>query len=269
MDKIGIVAGSGNLPYIAASSAKKEGFSVYVAAVAGAADRKIEDIADKVVWVKLGEIKKLARFFSENGVGNVCFEGKIQKVSIFSGNVKPDLDMLFLFSKLKDRKDDTILGAICGYFADKGITVIDSTRFLKDIMPEDGVYSKKKPSGKDWEDIKFGWDIAKAIGGLDIGQSVVVKGKAVLAVEAIEGTDEAIKRGGKLGRGDVVVVKVAKPNQDMRFDVPAIGCGTVNTLAEAGGKLIAFEAGKTLFIDMDETLEFANKYGIVVVGVKK
>jgi UDP-2,3-diacylglucosamine hydrolase len=267
METIGIVAGNGELPLIAARNAQDEGFNVSVCAIKGETDPKIEEIVKKVHWIKLGELKKLAAFLLADGAKQVCFEGKITKTSIFSGHLKPDLDMVVLFAKLKNKKDDTILGALCDYLESKGLYMIDSTRFLKDVLPQPGILTKKKPSQAQKEDIEFGWALAKESGRLDFGQSVVVKDKAVLAVEAIEGTDEAIKRGGALGRGDVVVVKVAKPEQDMRFDVPTVGPRTIETMIQAGAKVLAFEAGKTIMVDKDAVIEMANKQRLIIQSI--
>ena len=267
MKRIGIVAGNGDLPIIASCVAKREGYQVYLCAIVGETNPSVEKEVDKIKWVKMGELKKLSHFFIENNVKDICFEGKITKTSIFSGSIKPDLDMIMLFTKLKNRKDDTILGAICDYLEKKGLIVIDSTRFLKDILLADGLYTKKKISKNEYADIEFGWHLAKESARLDIGQSVIVKNKAVLAVEAIEGTDEAIKRGGRLGKAGSIVVKVEKPKQDMRFDVPAIGPRTIETMAEVKARVLAFEAGKTIFINKEKTVSLANKNGISIIGV--
>jgi len=267
MKKIGIVSGNGNLPFIAARNAQAKGYAVSVCAIRGETDPSIEECVEHVQWVKLGELKKLVNFFITAGVVEVCFEGKITKTSLFSGALKPDLDCVMLFAKLRNKKDDTILGTLCDYLETKGLSVIDSTFLLDDCLPGKGLLSRKRPSKAQEEDIAFGWILAKESGRLDIGQSVVVKDKAILAVEAIEGTDESIKRGGALGKGNVVVVKVSKPDQDMRFDVPAIGIRTIESMIEAGAKVLAFEAGKTIMIEKDAVIEKANKNNIVLVGI--
>lgn len=267
MKALGIIAGNGHLPLIAARQAKAEGLKVYVAAVKGEADDLILDIADEVCWVKLGELKKLVRFFNKHSVSQACMEGKITKTNIFKGHVRPDLDMLFLFSKLPDKKDDTILASICDYIDSKGVTIIDSTRFLSDCLPGEGVLTRKRPDKKKLADIEFGLNLAKSIAGLDIGQSVIVKDTAVLAVEAIEGTDEAILRGGELGGKGATVVKVEKPDQDMRFDVPTVGPNTINSMIKAKAAVLAFEAGKTIFVEQEKVVSEADQNGIVIVGI--
>ena len=266
MEKLGIIAGNGKLPFIAAQSAHEKGHTVCVCAISGETDSSIQSVADEVQWVKLGELKKLVSFFKEHSVSEVCFEGKITKTSIFFGNVKPDLDMVVLFSTLKEKRDDTILGALCDYLTQKGLHVLDSTHFLEKCFPGKGVLTKKKLSKAQDADAHFGWTLAKESARLDIGQSVVVKDKTILAVEAIEGTDEAIIRGSLLGNKNVVVVKVAKPNQDMRFDVPTIGPTTLTTMIEHGARALIFEAGKTIFVDQEHVIRMANKENIVIAG---
>ncbi len=266
MDKIGIIAGNGKLPFIASECAKEKGYQVYVCAIKGETDAGIQSVADELLWVKLGELKKLVNFFKQYAVTNICFEGKITKTSIFSGKIKPDLDMVLLFSKLKNRKDDTILGAICDYLTDKDFHIIASTFFLEKCLPKKGILTKKKLSKSQDEDAHFGWTLAKEIARLDIGQSVVVKDKAILAVEAIEGTDEAIKRGSLLGNKNTIVVKVAKPKQDMRFDVPTVGPTTIKTMIESGAAVLIFEAGKTILIDRDDVVRMADKAHITIAG---
>ncbi|MBU1862966.1 MAG: UDP-2,3-diacylglucosamine diphosphatase LpxI [Candidatus Omnitrophica bacterium] len=267
MKKVGIIAGNGRLPFIASAAARQRGHEVFVGAIKGEAAEEIGFSATEIAWVKLGELKKLAHFFKQHSVENICFEGKITKTNIFSGHIKPDVDMMLLFMRLKNKQDDTILSALCNYFEGKGIHVLHSTSFLEDCLPGRGCLTKKKPTKSQNEDIQFGWSLAKESARLDIGQSVVVKEKAVLAIEAIEGTDEAIKRGGTLGHGGVVVVKVAKPNQDMRFDVPTIGPMTIQSLIQAQASVLAFEAGKTILVEQDTVVTMANKNGIVLMGV--
>ena len=265
MDRIGIVAGNGQLPLIAIRSALKKGHQVFVCAIREEAEEAIEALATETYWVKLGELKKLVNFFKKKDVSNVLFAGKITKASIFSGKIKPDVDMIVVFATMKDRKDDTILAAICDYLEKKGLHVLDSILYLDECLPGKGVLTKKKPAKSQIKDIQFGWTLAKECARLDIGQAVVVKEKAVLAVEAIEGTDEAIKRGGALGRGGVVV-KVAKPNQDMRFDVPTVGPDTIASMLRAGVSVLAFEAEKTIFVDQEAVITMANKNSIAIIG---
>lgn len=266
---IGIIAGNGSFPLLSAKEAKAEGYRVIVCAVKGETNPEIEQYASAMCWVKLGQVKKLVHFFKEHFVDQCLMAGKITKTNLFKGEVFPDLDMVKIIATLPDRKDDTLLGCVCQYVEDQGIQVLDSTRFLKGSLAEEGVLSKKKPTKAQLEDIQFGWQLAKEMGRLDVGQSVILKNKAVLAVEAIEGTDEAIQRGGDLGGKGVVVVKVAKPAQDMRFDVPVVGENTVNALVRAKASVLAVEADKTLLIDKEVFLKRVNEANIVFVAKKQ
>jgi UDP-2,3-diacylglucosamine hydrolase len=264
---IGIIAGNGRFPILAAEEAKRAGYRVVTCAIEQEAEPSLQGLSDAFCWVKIGELKKLSKFLHDEGAHEAIMAGKVEKVRFFKENVRLDLDMMSILVKLKDHKDDSLLGGIADYLFRKGIVLQDSTLLLKSQMPGPGVLGKKKPSKAVMDNITFGFEMAQKISGADIGQTVVVKNKAVLAVEAIEGTDEAIHRGALLGRGKIVVVKVAKPNQDMRFDVPAVGLKTLEGLIEAQATAFAFEAHKTLFIGQDIFVEKANRAGIVLYGV--
>lgn len=248
--------------------ARAQGYRVVVCGIEKEAEPALEKMADAFKWTKVGELKKLVQFFKSEGVHEAIMAGKIEKVRLFQENVRPDFEMVKVIMKTRDFKDDSLLGGIANYLHHEGIDLLDSTTLMKYALPGPGVLGKKKPSKEIIEDIRFGFKMAKSIAGLDIGQTVVVKKKAVLAVEAIEGTDHAIRRGAYLGNNKVTVVKVAKPNQDMRFDVPAVGLNTLKELIEAKAEAFAFEAGKTLFIDQDEFVAKANAKGIVLFGVE-
>lgn len=269
MKTIGIIAGNGHFPLLALERARKEGYRAVVCGIEKEADPSLETSADAFQWVKIGQLARMKSFFQKEGVRDAIMAGKIEKVRLFQENVSPDFDMLKVLMKLRDFKDDSLLGGIADYLSAGGIVLGDSTMFSREDMPGPGVLGKRKPSKEIMEDVEFGFQMAKAIAGLDIGQTVVVKKKAVLAVEAIEGTDEAIRRGAELGREGIVVVKVAKPNQDMRFDVPAVGLRTLSGLAEARAKALGFEAGKTLFIEKEKVIEEADRHHIVLVGVSE
>lgn len=266
METIGIIAGNGRFPYLTLQEAKRQNYRVVVAGIKQEALSSLQEEADAFEWVKIGQLIKLKKFFKKQSVSRALMAGKIEKVKLFQGNVSPDLDMVKVAFKLKDFKDDSLLGAIADYLQEAGIELIDSTTFIKEDMPGAGILGKHKPSQEVLDDIRFGFEMAKSIAGLDIGQTVVVKNKAVLAVEAIEGTDKAIERADELGRGQVVVVKVSKPNQDMRFDVPAVGLNTIKSLVKAKARAFAFEANKTLFIDLQDVISEANKHKIVLFG---
>jgi len=263
---IGLIAGRGIFPFLVAREAREDGYRVVCCGIEKEADPGLKEVADVYQEIKLGQLKRLRDFFKKEGVSEAVMAGKIEKVRIFQENVRPDLEMAKVLLKVRDFGDDSLLGGIANYLSSHRIELQDSTRFLKEALPGKGVLGKRKPSSKVEADIDFGLKIAKALAGLDIGQTVVVKDRAVLAVEAIEGTDETIRRGGLLGKGGVTVVKVAKPNQDMRFDVPAVGLETLNRLIEVEAGALAFEAGKTVFLDRDEFVRKADRAGIALVG---
>lgn len=266
MKTLGLIAGKGRFPFLVAREAREEGYRVVCCGIAKESDPTIEKVTDVYHEVRLGQLKRLRDFFKREGVSEAVMAGKIEKVRLFQGEVRPDLEMAKVLLKVRDFRDDSLLGGIARYLSSHGIELQDSTRFLKNALPGEGILGKRSPSGEVQADIDFGWKVAKALAALDIGQTVVVKQKAVLALEAIEGTDETVRRGGLLGRGGVTVVKVAKPDQDMRFDVPAVGLGTLEQLIRAKAKALAFEARKTLFIELEEFISKADQAGIALVG---
>lgn len=266
MKTLGLIAGKGRFPFLVAQEAKQEGYRVVCCGIAKESDPAIEELTDIYHEIKLGQLKRLRDFFKREGVSQAVMAGKIEKVRLFQGDVRPDLEMAKVLLKVRDFRDDSLLGGIARYLSSHGIELQDSTCFLKKALPGEGILGKRSPSGEVRADIDFGWKVAKALAALDIGQTVVVKQKAVLALEAIEGTDETIRRGGLLGRGGITVVKVAKPGQDMRFDVPAVGLGTLGELVRAKAKALAFEAGKTLFLELEDFIRKADQAGVALVG---
>lgn len=266
MKTLGLIAGKGRFPFLVAREAREEGYRVVCCGITKESDPTIEKVTDVYHEVRLGQLKRLRDFFKREGVSEAVMAGKIEKVRLFQGEVRPDLEMAKVLLKVRDFRDDSLLGGIARYLSSHGIELQDSTRFLKNALPGEGILGKRSPSEEVQADIDFGWKVAKALAALDIGQTVVVKQKAVLALEAIEGTDETIRRGGLLSRGGVTVVKVAKPDQDMRFDVPAVGLGTLEQLIRAKAKALAFEARKTLFIELEEFISKADQAGIALVG---
>lgn len=268
METIGVIAGNGDFPGLVIREAKRQGYRVILSAIEKETTSSFLALADKAQWIKIGELKKLVRFFKSEGVTQAIMAGKVEKVRLFQGNVRPDLEMVKVVAKVRDFKDDSLLSGIADYLESTGIRLLDSTLFLKNAMPAEGILSKKKPSKELAEDIAFGFKTAKAIAGLDIGQTVAVKKKAVLAVEAIEGTDQTIRRAGELGGGKITIVKVAKPNQDMRFDVPCVGLHTLKELKAGKVAAFAFEAGKTIFLNLDEFIKEADRINMVVAGVR-
>ena len=264
--RVGLVAGYGAFPLELAHILKAQGFAVHVVAIQEEASKAIEDVADSVEWLSVGQIKGLIKTMHKHEVNELIFAGKVRKIHLFR-NFKPDLIAAKILMKAKDKKDDSLMLGIVGALADAGITVRSQVELAGDMLAGVGHLFGPKPSKQQLKDMAFGFPQAKHIAGLDIGQTIVVKDEAVLAVEAIEGTDEAIKRGGALGKKDVTVVKVAKPNQDPRFDVPAIGVGTLETMAAAGCTSIGIETGQTLLIEREQLAEKAKLLGITVCGI--
>jgi DUF1009 family protein len=264
--QIGLIAGSGQFPIIFCKRAKANGFRVYVAAYIHEADPKLEEIADGLEWLHLGQLKRLIQFFKKNHITETVMMGAIRKTSLFK-DVKPDMKAISLIAGMSHTHDDGILRAFADYLEKNGIVVRPSTFLLPDLIAKKGCWTKRKPSRAEKADIKLGWHVAKEIGRLDIGQCVVVGGGSILAVEAVDGTDATIQRGGRLGRGNAVVVKVCKPIQDERFDVPAVGVQTIQSMHESGAGLLVMEADKAVVFDRDEMIELADQLGIGIVAI--
>lgn len=265
---LGLIAGSGVLPSLVSWNAREKGYRVVTAAIESLADPSISEQADLAGWFNAGKLGSIIRFFRENGVEEAVMAGKIPKGILYTGKVRPDLKAVGMLMKLRDRKDDSIILAVEREFKKEGIRFLDMKDFLSGFLTPEGRLTRKGPDRRERKDIEFGFSLAKEIGALDIGQTVVVKERAVMAVEAIEGTDEAIRRGGRLAGGGAVVVKVSRPGQDMRFDVPVVGLDTLDAMLEAGAGTLALEAGKSLFVDRGEFIRRADGAGISVVGVR-
>lgn len=268
MENIGIIAGGGQFPELFIKAAQKAGRRVVVVAHKGETEETVASAADAVCWVKLGQLGKLISFFREQEVTETVFLGTITKTKIFR-DVLPDFKALTLWNKIDRKQDDAILRAIAGALEVEGIKVLESTLYLKHLLFPEGVLTKNKPNKQQRRDIEFGWQNARAIGEMDIGQCVVVRNCSVVAVEAIEGTDATILRGGELAKEKCVVVKVKKPGQDFRFDLPATGRKTIDTLKRVKGSVLAVEAGQSLLFDREQMIQEANDAGIVVVGVRQ
>ena len=263
---IGLVAGGGQFPLLFAEAAQQRNRKVVAVCHQNETQAELEQRADISCWVKLGQLGKIIRFFHEQGVSETVFCGTITKTRMFK-DVLPDLKGLSLWNKIDKRLDDAILRAVANTLEQEGIKVLASTCYLEHLFFPKGVLGKKKPSKDQQADIAFGWKIARDIGRLDIGQCVVVRAGAVLAVEAIEGTDAAIRRGGELSGSGAVVVKRKKPGLDFRFDLPATGTKTIETLSSVNGSVLAVEAGQSLLFDREAMIAAADQAGIVVVGV--
>jgi DUF1009 family protein len=262
---IGLIAGGGNFPLIIARSVKRQGRSLVAVAHLGQTDPALEEVVDKIVWVKLGQFGQILKVLEKNQVRHALMAGSIDKRSIYS-NIRPDLKGLTIMSKIAIFHDDGILRAVAREFETRGIEIISSVHFMPELLAPEGCLTRRKPTPAQREDILFGWEVAKNLGRLDIGQCVVVRKKTVVALEAIEGTDEAILRGGRLAREKAVVVKVSKPDQDLRFDVPSVGLRTLEVMGEVKAAVLALEAGKTLMFDREKMITYADRNGMTIVS---
>jgi DUF1009 family protein len=263
---VGLIAGNGQFPLLFARAARERGHDVYAAAIRNEADPAIETIARETAWLHLGQVGKLLSFFKKNQVRETVMVGGIRKTRIFS-DIKPDIKAVMLLATMRHTHDDGVLRKFADYLEKEGVMVKSSTELVPEILAVKGCWTKCTPSKAQLADIQAGFDLAKEIGRLDIGQCIVMGGGSVLAVEAIDGTDATIKRGGALGKGDAVVIKVSKPTQDMRFDVPAVGIGTLETMREAGVSVLVIEAGRTVVFDRKEMVAFADRHGMVIMAV--
>jgi hypothetical protein len=268
MDKIGLIAGNGMFPLEFAKAAKAKGLAVIAVAHEGETLPDLAQYVDAIFWIKVGQLGKLIKIFKEQGVRDALMAGGIRKTHLFSGAM-PDLRGAALLARMLYKKDDAILRGVAEELESEGITIRESTLYLDNLLVPAGVLTGRKPTKEEWKDIEFGWRMAKEIGRLDIGQTVVVKDRAVLAVEAIEGTDEAIRRGGALCRGGAVVVKICKPQQDLRFDLPATGARTIAAMKEVRAACLAVEAGKTLLFEKEAVLRTADECGIAIAALKE
>jgi DUF1009 family protein len=267
-ERLGLIAGNGRFPIIFADNARKLGYHVSAVAHEGETDPELANHVDRIHWIKIGQLNKLINAFKDDHVHQAVMLGGIKKTHVFT-TVRPDFRTLALATRLALWKDDDILRELAKELEKEGITICESTFGLEGILAEEGTLTARQPSEKEWEDIRYGWDVAYDIGRLDIGQCVVVKDRVVVAVEAVEGTDEAIKRGGQLAKDGAVVVKRCKPQQDLRFDLPAVGPRTIDIMASVNASVLAVEAGRTILLDRDLMLEKAKAARIAVVGLVK
>lgn len=234
-------------------------------AVKGDTSPQLKNFVEKIYWIGLDEFRRIFEIFKKEGITRVVMAGQISPARLFSKELNRNAELKDLLSRIKDKKADTIFGAVAKKLEEAGFELLDSTTFMEEFLPRKGTLTKRAPDFSGWEDIYFGFDLAKEIALLDIGQTVAVKDKAVVAVEALEGTDNLIRRAGRISRAGFVVVKVSKPKQDLRFDMPVVGLNTVKTLVSAKAKCLAIEAAKTLFIDKQISIRLADKKGISIV----
>jgi DUF1009 family protein len=265
-ETIGLIAGGGQFPLLIAEAAKRKGFGLVAVAHLGETDPSLSNKVDEIVWIKLGQLGHLIRTFKKNRVKKSLMAGTIKKRRMFE-NIRPDVKGLALMSKLAIFHDDGILRGVADELAREGIEIISSTQYLPELLASPGCLTRRKPTKSEREDMDFGFTMAKELGRLDIGQCVVVRNKTVLAVEAIEGTDATILRGGELAIKNAVVVKVSKPHQDFRFDVPAVGLETVEVMARVKASALAIEAEKTLIFDKAEMMSYANGQHMTIMSM--
>ena len=266
-ERLGLIAGDGNLPVLFAQGAKQAHLDVE--AITVTPDAKTEELTEIVptTEIEVGQLAKIINYLKENNISEVVLLGKVTKELLFQGI---ELDQRFkgLLAQLPEKNDDAIMMAIVDELQKEGIAVSDQTKFMDEFLVTEGILTSVEPSAETVKDMEYGFKMAKEIGKLDIGQTVVIKDQAVMAVEAIEGTDEAILRGGKLGRGEVVAAKVAKPEQDLRFDIPTVGLETIDKLIEVDANGLVLEAGKTFIVQQDQVITKAEKAGLPIKAIE-
>jgi DUF1009 family protein len=267
---IGLIAGNGTFPLLVLRAARRLGHDVVLVALRGEASKNVDTLAQElggtaVTWIDLGHLGTCIKTLKAGGVKQAVMAGQVKHAKVFGG-VMPDLTLLSVLTRLRSKNTDALIKAIADVLQENGITLMDSTMLLSDLVARPGVLSAMKPTPEMRADFDFGYRVADAIAGVDIGQTVIVKDKAVVAVEAMEGTDAAIRRAAELAGRGVRVIKVAKPGQDMRFDVPVVGVPTITVMHAVGADAITIDAGRTLILDGDEFIRAANAAGIVVVG---
>jgi hypothetical protein len=267
--KLGLIAGNGRFPFLVLDAARAQGYEVTVIAAKEEAFPELTDAAKRhgaaIHWISIGQLGTCISLLKEAGVARAVMAGQVKHVKIFGG-VVPDLTFLSVLSKLRSRNTDGLIGAVANVMRDRGIELMDSTALLAPLMAASGVLTQRAPTEEEQADFAFGYQIADVVAGLDVGQTIAVKDRAVVAVEAMEGTDDVIRRAGLLAGSGVRVVKVAKPKQDMRFDVPVVGVATIEAMRRAGAAALSIDAGKTLVVDGTDVFDAADRAGITVIG---
>ncbi len=269
MKRIGLISGMGELPKVVALEARRMGFAVTVIVLFSLENSPLKEIADEFHRIHVGHLGRLISLLKKSDIRNVVMAGKVPKDLLYKNKRDVSLDSraIKLLRSLKDHSDDTIMKAIRKELERDGIRLLKTTLFTRGIMADEGALTRRKPTDAEWQDIVFGWGIAKNVGRLEIGQTVIVKDRAVMAVEAVEGTDKAIKRGGIFAGNGAVVVKLSRPGQDMRYDVPVVGMETLKIMNSVRAKVLALEAGRCIIVDKKDFIKKADKSGISVVGI--
>ena len=268
--KLGLIAGNGHFPFLVLDAARSMGHEVVIIALKEEAAKDIEEAAARapradVHWISIGQLDTFLKILEDNRITQAVMAGQVKHVKIFGGFV-PDMTAMSLMGKLKGFNTDALIGAVADLMRERGVELINSAKFLEPLLAGEGQLSERAPSEAERKDLEFGYRMADAIAGLDIGQTIAVKHQAVVAVEAMEGTDECIARAGHLAGDGVAIIKVAKPNQDMRFDVPIAGLATIQAMRVAGAKVLSLDAGRTLIFDREAFFASANEAQIAVVG---
>jgi UDP-2,3-diacylglucosamine hydrolase len=265
---LGIIAGNGAYPFLVARAARQSGVTaIYVVGFENETRPELADHADSIEWMRVGQLGRLLNYFAKAGVRRAIMAGQIAPKNLF--DLRPDFRVLMLLSRLKRRNAETLFGAVGDELAKVGVQLLPATTFLEDSLATEGWIGGPKPKKRSLEDVAYGFEVAKEVSRLDVGQTVIVRNGTVLAVEAFEGTDEAIRRGAALGKKGAIVVKVSKPNQDVRFDVPVIGCETLEVASLSGVAVLAVEAGKTLLLDKDAVIALAKEKQVTLYGYKQ
>ena len=265
-NRYGLIAGNGRFPFLVLEAARSQGIDMVVAAIKEETFPEIEKQARTVHWLSLGQLGKLIKTFKAEGVTQAIMAGQVKHKQIFSG-ILPDLKMMQVLASLATRNTDSLIGAVARVLEDEGIHLMESTAFLEPLLPKPGILTGRSPSDDEQRDLDYGYKLARELGRLDVGQTVVVSDAACIAVEAMEGTDAVIERAASLANGRALrVVKLAKPNQDLRFDVPVIGIPTIEVMKRSGATAMTIEARKTLMIDRNELLRDADAAGIAIVA---
>ena len=259
----GLIAGNGRFPFLVLEGARSQGIDMAVIAIKEEASPELAQSAKRLHWVSLGELSKTIDLLHEEGVSQAVMAGQVKHNKIFS-SIRPDWKLAKLLFSLPRKNTDSLIGAVAKVLEDEGIHLVDSTRFLKPLVPDPGVLTQRAPTEHEADDMAYGLRIARHIAEMDIGQTVVIADRACIAVEAMEGTDETIARAARIASKPLVVVKVSKPNQDMRFDVPVVGLPTVQQMKSAGATALAVDAGRTLLFDREKLIESANQAGIAI-----
>jgi UDP-2,3-diacylglucosamine hydrolase len=266
VERIGLIAGNGRLPFLFARAARERGLSVVAVAHRNEADPALEAEVAQLTWVKLGQVDRIIHAFREAGVQRAAMAGGIGRVRALT-EARPDLGAMRILSRLRSLRDDALLRAVADYFESHGVTIVAPTDYLAQALCPEGHLAGPRLHPAQEKDVALGREVATLLGQADVGQTVVVRDGSVLALEAVEGTDEAIRRGGRYGGAGAVVVKRCKPGQDLRFDLPAVGPRTLEVMGEVGARVLALEAGRTVLLDAPALFEGAEKSGITLIGL--